>query len=344
MTGDGRVAEMNGDFQAWQVVRDGDGFRGGIVTLPVAALPPGDLLIRVAFSSLNYKDALSATGNPGVTRRYPHIPGIDAAGTVVAATAGPFGPGDAVLVTGYDFGMDTDGGFAQLCRVPAAWAVPLPAGLTLREAMILGTAGFTAALGIRHLLHDGLSPEAGPVLVTGAAGGVGSVAVAILAKLGFAVTAASLPENEAYLREIGAAAVIDRQSLAVESPKAMLKEQWAGAFDTVGGRTLENVVKAMRYLGVVAACGMVGGGTFATSVFPFILRGVKLLGVDSVQCPMAMRREIWGRLAGDWKPPGLERLVRTITLDGLGEAVSAILRGKVTGRTLVVPETAVERR
>ena len=331
---------MNEHFQAWQVVRDGEGFRGGVVTLPLTALPPGEVLIRVAYSSLNYKDALSATGNPGVTRKYPHIPGIDAAGTVVRSTATAFRPGDAVLVTGYDLGMDTDGGYAQVCRVPAGWVVPLPAGLNLREAMILGTAGFTAALGIRHLLHNGLNPDQGPVLVTGAAGGVGSVAVSILAKLGFSVTAASTPENEAYLREIGAAAVIPRESLAVESPKAMLKEQWAGAYDTVGGRTLENVIKAMRYLGAIANCGMVGGGTFSASVFPFILRGVKLLGVDSVQCPMAMRREIWERLAGEWKPPRLERLVRTITFAGLDEAIGAILEGRITGRTLVVPETA----
>ncbi len=333
---------MEGAFLAYRVVREGEGFRGSVVRLPCEALPPGDVLIKVAYSSLNYKDALSATGNPGVTRKYPHTPGIDAAGTVVESAAASFKPGDPVLVTGYDLGMDTDGGYAEYCRVPAGWVVPLPPGLDLRESMILGTAGFTAALGIRHMLHDGLAPDKGPVLVTGAAGGVGSVAVSILAKLGFAVTAASDPANADYLREIGAAEVISRETLAAESPKAMLKEQWAGAYDTVGGKTLENVIKSMRYLGVIANCGMVGGGAISTTVFPFILRGVKLLGTDSVQCPTDVRRDVWENLAGPWKPARLERLVRTITLDDLDGAIGTILAGKGAGRTLVVPKTKLQ--
>jgi acrylyl-CoA reductase (NADPH) len=270
-----------------------------------------------------------------VTRRYPHIPGIDASGTVAECTAGPFKVGDPVLVTGYDLGMDTDGGYAGYCRVPAGWVVPLPEGLTLWEAMILGTAGFTAALGIRHMLHEGLAPEKGPVLVTGAAGGVGSVAVSILAKLGFQVTAASDPAQTDYLKGIGAAEVISWETLNTESPKAMLKEQWAGAYDTVGGKTLENVIKSMRYLGVIANCGMVGGGAISTTVFPFILRGVKLLGTDSVQCPMDVRLKVWEKLAGEWKPASLERLLRTIALDDLGNEIQAILQGKISGRTLV---------
>jgi acrylyl-CoA reductase (NADPH) len=326
---------MDGSFYAYQVVREGEGFQGRVVSLPIGVLPPGDVLIKVNYSSLNYKDALSATGNPGVTRRYPHIPGIDAAGTVAECTAGPFKVGDPVLVTGYDLGMDTDGGYAGYCRVPAGWVVPLPEGLTLREAMILGTAGFTAALGIRHMLHEGLAPEKGPVLVTGAAGGVGSVAVSILAKLGFQVTAASDPAQTDYLKGIGAAEVISWETLNTESPKAMLKEQWAGAYDTVGGKTLENVIKSMRYLGVIANCGMVGGGAISTTVFPFILRGVKLLGTDSVQCPMDVRLKVWEKLAGEWKPASLERLLRTIALDDLGNEIQAILQGKISGRTLV---------
>jgi acrylyl-CoA reductase (NADPH) len=249
-------AKMDGSFYAWQAVREGEGFKGRVVRLPIDALPPGDVLIKVDYSSLNYKDALSATGNPGVTRKFPHIPGIDAAGKVSACTAGPFKPGEAVLVTGYDLGMDTDGGYAEYCRVPAGWVVPLPAGLSLRESMILGTAGFTAALGIWHMLHNGLTPEKGPVLVTGASGGVGSVAVAILAKLGFQVTAASDLTQSDYLKEIGAAEVIAWEVLNQETPKAMLKEQWAGAYDTVGGKTLENVIKSIRYLGVIANCGI----------------------------------------------------------------------------------------
>jgi putative YhdH/YhfP family quinone oxidoreductase len=238
--------------------------------------------------------------------------------------------------------METDGGYAEYCRVPAGWVVPLPAGLTLQEAMTLGTAGFTAALGIRHMLHNGLTPEKGPVLVTGASGGVGSVAVSILAKLGFQVTAAGDPAQADYLKEIGATEVIDRNTLNADSPRAMLSEQWAGAYDTVGGKTLENVIKSMRYLGVIANCGMVGGGVLSTTVFPFILRGVSLLGTDSVQCPMDIRAEVWNKLAGEWKPPRLERLVRTITLDDLGESIQAILQGKISGRTLVVPETRLK--
>ncbi len=330
---------MDGSFYAYQVIREGEGFRGGIVKLPFSALPAGDVIIKVDYSSLNYKDALSAAGNPGVTRKYPHIPGIDAAGTVAESATASFKPGDAVLVTGYDLGMDTDGGYAEYCRVPAGWVVPLPKGLDLRESMILGTAGSTAALGIRHMLHNGLAPGKGPVLVTGAAGGVGSVAVSILAKLGFRVTAASDLAQADYLKEIGAVEVISWETLNAESPKAMLKEQWAGAYDTVGGKTLENVIKSMRYLGVIANCGMVGGGAISTSVFPFILRGVKLLGTDSVQCPMDVRLDVWQKLAGPWKPARLERLVKTITLDDLDGAIRTILAGKSTGRTLVVPKT-----
>ncbi len=330
---------MDGSFFAYQVVRGGEAFQGRIVKLPFSELPPGDVLIKVDYSSLNYKDALSATGNPGVTRKYPHIPGIDAAGAVAESTAVAFKTGDPVLVTGYDLGMDTDGGYAEYCRVPAGWVVPLPKGLDLRESMILGTAGFTSALGIRHMLHNGLAPEKGPVLVTGAAGGVGSVAVSILAKLGFQVTAASDLTQTDYLKEIGAAEVISWETLNTESPKAMLKEQWAGAYDTVGGKTLENVIKSVRYLGVIANCGMVGGGAISTSVFPFILRGIKLLGTDSVQCPMDVRLKVWEKLAGEWKPARLERLVKTITLDDLDDAIQVILKGKSTGRTLVVPKT-----
>ena len=333
---------MEGSFWAYRVVRDGEEYRGGVANLPLDGLPAGDVLIRVAFSSLNYKDALSAIGNPGVTRKYPHIPGVDVAGTVEACTAGPFKSGDKVLVTGYDLGMETDGGYAEYCRVPAAWVVPLPGGLTVQEAMTLGTAGFTAALGIRHMLHNGLTPEKGPVLVTGASGGVGSVAVSILSKLGFRVTAAGDPAQIDYLKEIGAAQVIDRDTLNAESPRAMLGEQWAGAYDTVGGKTLETVIKSMRYLGVIANCGMVGGGALSTTVFPFILRGVSLLGTDSVQCPMDIRLDVWNRLAGPWKPPRLDRIARIITLDDLEASIQAILQGKISGRTLVVPETRMK--
>ena len=330
---------MEGTFYAYQVVKEGNDFKGRIVNLPIAALPPGDVLVKVAYSSLNYKDALSATGNPAVTKKYPHIPGIDAAGTVVEATAGPFKPGDKVIVTSYDLGMDTDGGYAEYCRVPLGWVVPLPKGLTLRESMIIGTAGLAAGIGIYQMLHDGLLPEKGPVLVTGAAGGAGSVAVAILANLGYQVTAASDLAQTDYLKGLGAAEVISWESLNVENPRAMLKEQWAGVFDTVGGKTLANVIKSMRREGVISNCGMVGGGDFSTTVYPFIMRGVKLLGTDTVQCSMDIRLKVWEKLAGDFKPDNLDRLVNTIILDELGEKIQTILKGKISGRTLVVPET-----
>jgi len=330
---------MKETFYGYQVIKEENGVTAKISRLPMEALPPNDVLIRVAYSSLNYKDALSATGNPAVTKKYPHIPGIDAAGTVVEAAAGPFKPGDEVIVTSYDLGMDTDGGYAEYCRVPAAWVVPLPKGLSLREAMIIGTAGLAAGLGIYQMLHNRLSPEKGPVLVTGAAGGAGSIAVSILATLGYKVTAASDLAQTDYLKGLGAAEVIAWESLNEDSPRPMLKEQWAGVFDTVGGKTLANVIKSMRREGVIGACGMVGGGDFSTSVYPFIMRGVKLLGTDTVQCPMDIRLKVWEKLSSEYKPANLERLATAITLDDLGEKIQAILKGKITGRTLVIPET-----
>ncbi len=330
---------MDRDFYAYRVFKEGDGFAGRITRLTPADLPQGEVLIKVSHSSLNYKDALSATGNPGVTRKFPHTPGIDAAGVVEESASPSFKPGDAVLVTGYDLGMDTDGGFAQYCRVPASWVVPLPSGLSAEEAMMLGTAGFTAGLGVWHLVESGIKPEMGPVLVTGASGGVGSIAVSILAKLGYYVVAGSLPEDAGYLSGLGARECLDRAELQTESPKAMLPERWAAAYDTVGGRTLENVIKGTKYMGSVACCGMVGGGALSLTVFPFILRGVRLLGVDSVQCPMGPRIEVWKKLAGEWKPSCLKEISSTVNLDGVGERIAMILRGGVKGRTVVLPET-----
>ncbi len=330
---------MDREFYAYRVFKEGDGFAGRITRLAAADLPQGEVLIRVTHSSLNYKDALSATGNPGVTRKFPHTPGIDAAGVVEESASPSFKPGDAVLVTGYDLGMDTDGGFAQYCRVPASWVVPLPAGLSAEESMMLGTAGFTAGLGVWHLVESGIKPEKGPVLVTGASGGVGSIAVSILARLGYYVVASSIPEDADYLKNLGARECINRQDLQAESPKAMLPERWAAVYDTVGGRTLENAIKGTKYMGSVACCGMVGGGALSLTVFPFILRGVRLLGVDSVQCPMDPRLPVWKKLAGEWKPARLKEMSSTITLDGLGEKIGMILNGAVRGRTVVLPET-----
>jgi len=299
-------------------------------------LPPGGLLIRVAWSSLNYKDALSATGNPGVTRNFPHTPGIDAAGTVTACDDGSFSIGQQVLVTGYDLGMNTSGGFGQYIRVPSAWAVPLPDGLTLRESMVLGTAGFTAALSVLKLSANGVTPDQGNILVTGASGGVGSIAVALLAKAGYRVTAATGKiAEEAFLRELGATEVIQRDELLHGAERPLQKERWAGAVDVVGGDTLAAAIKSTRYGGSVTCCGLVGSADLHMNVFPFILRGVSLLGIDSVQCPMGPRRDVWKKLAAEWRLDNLAAAVHEITLEGLESAIQAMLRGESKGRTVV---------
>lgn len=299
-------------------------------------LPAGDLVVQVHYSSLNYKDALSATGHPGVTRQFPHTPGIDAAGEVVACDSGAFAPGDRVIVTGYDLGMETDGGFGQYIRIPSAWAVPLPEGLSLRESMALGTAGLTAALSVLGLERAGVTPDRGEILVTGATGGVGSIAVAILAAAGYRVTASTGKEfEEEYLRELGATEVIGREELAAGAEKALLAERWAGAVDVVGGPTLAAVLKSVKYGGVVTCCGLVGSPDLPVNVYPFILRGVSLLGIDSVQASPGIRREIWQRLAGAWKPAGLAGMVTECSLQGLEVMIQAILHGGVTGRVVV---------
>jgi len=311
-------------------------FERRITARSVDDLPAGDLLIRVHYSSLNYKDAMSATGRPGVTRNYPHTPGIDAAGEVVEDAGGRFQAGDKVVVTGFDLGMETDGGFGQYIRIPSAWAVPLPDNLTLRESMVLGTAGFTAALSVYRLAGAGVATDAGDILVTGATGGVGSIAVAVLAQEGYRVVAATGKTDEAdYLKGLGAAEVIDRQAVTEGSERPLMKERWAGAVDVVGGPTLASVLKATRYGGVVTCCGLVGSPELPVNVFPFILRGVSLLGIDSVQCPVQPRRQVWENLASPWKPDNLEEIADECMLAELEEKITAILKGRMRGRTLV---------
>jgi putative YhdH/YhfP family quinone oxidoreductase len=301
----------------------------------VSDLPPGEVLIKVAWSSLNYKDALSATGNPGVTRKFPHTPGIDAAGTVAACSDGSFSIGQEVIVTGYDLGMSTAGGFGQYIRVPSAWVVALPTGLSPRESMILGTAGFTAALSVLKLAANGITPDRGDILVTGASGGVGSIAVALLAKAGYRVVAATgKTGEEALLKGLGAAEVIHRDELLQGADRPMLKERWAGAVDVVGGDMLAAVIKATRYGGTVTCCGLVGSADLPLNVFPFILRGVSLLGIDSVQCPMAPRLQVWQKLAGDWKLD-LSSAADEIGLEGLEAVIITMLKGGAKGRTIV---------
>jgi len=311
-------------------------FTREIKSRQIADLPAGDLLVRVHYSSLNYKDALSATGRPGVTRHYPHTPGIDAAGVVIESANAEFAPGDSVIVTGYDLGMDTDGGYGQLIRIPAQWALPLPAGLSLRESMIIGTAGFTAGLSVWKLRQNGVQPGDGDILVTGASGGVGSIAVAILSKAGYRVIAATGKAGESdFLRELGAAEVIDRESVLAGAERPLIKERWAGVVDVVGGEMLSAAIRATRYGGSVTCCGLVGSADLSVNVFPFILRGVSLLGIDSVQCPHRLRQTVWEQLSGDWKPTHLEATASECTLQTLETHIQQILSGTARGRTLV---------
>lgn len=303
----------------------------------IADLPGGEVLIKVQYSSLNYKDALSASGNKGVTRNYPHTPGIDAAGIVVESRASIFQPGEQVLVTGFDLGMNTSGGYEEYIRVPAAWVVALPAGLTLRETMICGTAGFTAALACNKLIASGVTPYHGPVLVTGATGGVGSIAVAILAKSGYEVVAATTKMSETpYLQKIGAKEVISATESDDQSGRPLLKPRWAGVVDTVGGNILSTAIKTTRYCGTVTCCGNVTSGELHTSIYPFILNGISLLGVDSVNCPASLRLHIWNKLASDWKLDHLESITTELPgLEALDDRIDLILAGKHRGRDIV---------
>jgi len=299
-------------------------------------LPKGDVLIKVHYSSLNYKDALSASGNKGVTRRYPHTPGVDAAGEVAESTSGDFSPGDPVLVTGHDMGMNTSGGFGQYIRVPAQWVVPLPAGLSLRESMMFGTAGFTAALSLLRLQEAGVKPSDGDVLVTGATGGVGSMAIAILAACGYKVAAVTgKSEAKAYLTKLGVKETLDRQTVLDAPNKPLLPGRYAGTIDTVGGDILSYAIRSTQYGGAVTCCGNAASGDLKLTVYPFILRGVRLIGIDSAECPMEFHHKVWRHLAGDWKVAGLDRFITEIGLADLDPHIDAMLSGGVTGRYLV---------
>jgi len=303
-------------------------------------LPPGDILVRVRYSSLNFKDVLSTLGNRGVTRRFPHTPGIDAAGIVEESNVGRFKPGDEVIVTSYDLGMNTSGGFGQYIRVPADWVVPLPKGLTLRESMVFGTAGFTAALSVYRLLDYGLKPDQGKVLVTGATGGVGSIAVSILAKEGFDVTAVNgVVDEKEYLLELGAREVISIEEASDESGKPLLNATWAGALDTVGGIILATAIKSVKYGGGVTCCGNAASHDLPLNVYPFILRGVTLMGIDSQNCPMSLRLKTWESIGTRWKLDHLDRLTTETSLENLGERIDLVIAKKHKGRTVVkLPE------
>lgn len=324
-------------FKALQVSEtEGGRFESKIVERATDDLPAGEVLIRVRYSSLNFKDALSASGNRGVTRSYPHTPGIDAAGVVASSSVAEFAEGDEVIVTGYDLGMNTAGGFGQYIRVPAAWVIKRPQGLSLRDAMILGTAGLTAALCVDKLEQAGLEPGDAPVLVTGATGGVGSIAVALLASLGYKVAAVTGKADQAdFLTRLGATQIVERAALQAGVEKALLKEQWNGAVDTVGGDILFNVVKSLQRGASVACCGLTAGTHFQASVLPFILRGVNLLGVDSVEIPLVVKASMWDKLSLQWKLANLDELAHEINLEQLPEAIERILAGGQVGRVLV---------
>ena len=323
-------------FRALLIEKTDDGFTRNVVERTLDDLPEGEVTIAVKYSSLNYKDGLSATGNPGVTRNFPHTPGIDAAGVVSASSVNEFKAGDEVVVIGFDLGMNTPGGFGGCIRVPAAWVVARPDGLSLEESMILGTAGFTAALSVSKLEHMGMTPHSGPVLVTGATGGVGSVAVALLGKLGYEVTAATGKADKAdFLKALGATEIVDREALHEGTERALLREHWGGVVDSVGGEILYNAVKALRYGCSATCCGLVSSSDIPATVLPFILRSVNLLGVDSVELPLPQKKETWSRLATDWKLDNLTELKTTLTLDTLSEAIDQILAGNMVGRGVV---------
>ncbi len=311
-------------------------YRREILTRRVDDLPAGDVLVDVHYSSLNYKDALSASGNRGVTRNYPHTPGIDAAGVVAESTDNAFKPGDPVIVTSYDLGMNTPGGFGQYIRVPAGWVVPLPDGMSLKEAMCYGTAGFTAALSVHQLTTHDVSPEHGEVLVSGATGGVGGIAVAILAKLGYAVVAVNgKTDRSDYLASIGAGRIISIEDATDTSGRPLLKGRWAGSVDAVGGDILATTIKSMDANGVVTTCGNAASHDLPINVYPFILRGVILVGIDSQNCPMPARREVWQKLAGEWKIPSMEAVVEEITLNDLDRCIDKMLKRERQGRAVV---------
>ena len=320
-------------YQAYFVEEAETGVTASWVSKEDSDLPEGDVLIEVAYSSVNYKDALSANGNRGVTREYPHTPGIDAAGRVISSSVDQYSAGDEVVVFGYDLGMNTAGGFGQKIRVPASWVLKKPSGLTLAETMSWGTAGFTAALSIQKLERAGIVPEKGPVLVTGATGGVGSVAVALLSKLGFSVVAVSgKAEQTEWLKSLGAAEVVSRDTVLALKGKAMAKPLYQAAVDTVGGDMVSAIIPQLQPEGAITTCGMIAGVKFEASVFPFILRGVSLLGVDSVEIPRADKQSVLDKAAGPWKLEGLEAMTTEVGQSGLADVLAKVLNGQGTGR------------
>ncbi len=324
-------------YRAFVVNRTGDQFSAGLTTLAESDLPPGDVTIRVEWSSVNYKDGLAATPDGRVVRAFPMVPGVDLAGTVLESADARFAKGQPVTVTGYDVGIAHPGGFAELARVPGDWVCALPEGLTAKEAMAVGTAGLTSAISVEALADHGVTPEKGTVIVTGATGGVGTTAVSMLAGLGYTVAGSTGKASEhQFLRELGATEVLSREEVSSESARPMETQRWAGAVDAVGGTTTAYLIRTMKFGGSIALSGNTGGAAFSTTVFPFILRGVNLLGIESVMYPIEQRRRIWQRIATDLRPAGLMDQIAVATdLDGLPDILARIVKGQTRGRVLV---------
>lgn len=323
------------EFRAFVVEEKDGNFIGEVKTKLLSDLPEGDLLIKVQYSSLNYKDALSAIGNKGVTRKYPHTPGIDAVGTVVTSKTSKFKVHDKVIVTSYDLGMNTDGGFSQFIRIPESWAVKLPENLTMKESMIFGTAGLTAGISVLRLTET-IKPEDGEIVVSGATGGVGALSISILKKLGYRISAITGKETERdFLINLGIDNIILRKDFESIDHKPLLKPLFAGGIDTVGGVILENMIKSTHPMGVVTCCGNVASPKLDLTVFPFILRGISLIGIDSQNYPMVYREHVWNKLSRDWKPDTLADTCSEISLYELTEKIDLMLNGKLKGRTIV---------
>ncbi len=325
---------MSGTFRGFYINQNEGGIEQEIKSVSLSELAPHEVLIRVHFSSLNYKDALSANGNKGVTRKFPHIPGIDAAGVVERSSNAQITAGSLVLVTGYDLGMNTWGGFGEYISVPASWVIPLPAELSLLEAMSFGTAGFTAGMSVDKIVEAGINPSDGPIVVSGATGGVGSMSIAILSQLGFDVCAVTGKPDQAFLHNIvGAKSVMQREAFFEKyNSKPLSSADFAAGIDTVGGEMLSSMLKSVKHQGVVTSCGHVSSPELHTSVFPFILRGVTLAGIDSAEAKHALRVKIWNNLATIWKPKYLGEMVQEIDLNHLADKLDELLQGKAKGR------------